>query len=82
MKFNVVIGSPNEKIYDRLIKLYNGRIVGVFKKDVRLMDNKLYDVKHYEIFKDDFEKAQYKDEIIRLNKRLNERLNKNIKNEI
>jgi hypothetical protein len=52
--FSVVIGNPIEKTYDNLIRIYGGRIVGIFRKDVRLIDGKLYDVKQYEIFADDY----------------------------
>lgn len=47
--FDVVVGNPAEKIYDKIIKKYNGRIVGVQKKQVRLYDNKFYDLKLYEV---------------------------------
>ncbi len=51
IKFFVVCGNPVEKTYDKLISKYNGRVVGVFKNDVLLQDNKFYDVKYYEILK-------------------------------
>jgi hypothetical protein len=54
INFVVVIGNPIEKTYDKLIKRYGGRIVGVRKQDVRLIDNKLYDVKEYEILASDY----------------------------
>ena len=54
INFVVVIGNPIEKTYDKLIKRYNGRIVGVRKQDTKLIDNKLYDVKEYEILADDY----------------------------
>ncbi|MDH4127656.1 MAG: hypothetical protein OEV44_02800 [Spirochaetota bacterium] len=49
--FCVVVGNPAEKTYDKLIKLYQGKVSGYFTKNVKLIDGKLYDVKHYEIFK-------------------------------
>ena len=52
--FAVVIGNPVEKTYDRLVKRYGGRIVGIMEKDVRLMDGLLYDVKQYEILADNY----------------------------
>ena len=52
--FCVVIGNPIEKTYDKLIKRYGGRVVGVFKKDTRMIDGKLYDVKHYEIMAEEY----------------------------
>jgi len=57
INFVVVIGNPIEKTYDKLVKRYNGRIVGIRKQDTRLIDNKLYDVKEYEILADDYFKS-------------------------
>lgn len=47
--FSVVIGNPAEKMYDKIIKKYGGRIVGIYKDDVKLMDGMYYDKKVYEI---------------------------------
>jgi hypothetical protein len=49
--FSVVCGNPIEKMYDKYVLKNGGHIVGTFKKDVMLHDGKLYDRKHYEIFK-------------------------------
>jgi len=54
INFTVVIGNPIEKTYDRIIKRYNGRIVGIRKQETRLIDNKLYDTKEYEILASDY----------------------------
>lgn len=59
--FSVTIGNPIEKSYDSLMKKYGGRIVGTYKEHVKLIDNKLYDSKVYEIFRKDFI-ANYKKE--------------------
>ena len=40
-----------------MIKKYGGRIVGIKKKDVQLIDGKYYDLKLYEIFADDYFKS-------------------------
>lgn len=48
--FSVVVGNPAEKIYDKIVKRYKGRIVGTKKDHVRLFDNKFYDLKEYEVF--------------------------------
>lgn len=48
--FSVIVGNPIEKTYDKLIKKYGGRIVGVYEKDIKLNDGKIYDKKVYEIF--------------------------------
>ena len=58
LKFSVVIGNPIEKSYDKIIQHYNGRIVGVDKDETRLIDGKLYDVKRYEIMKNDYLQAK------------------------
>jgi hypothetical protein len=45
----VVIGNRVEKNYDRLIKRLNGRIVGVLKNDVKLINGNICDRKLYEV---------------------------------
>ena len=57
ISFCVRVGNPVEKTYNKLIKRYNGHIVGVRKQEVRLMDGQLYDEKWYEIFASDYFKA-------------------------
>jgi RimJ/RimL family protein N-acetyltransferase len=54
LTFSVVIGNPIEKSYDKLIHKYGGRVVGTYKQHTKLIDNKLYDEKFYEIFRDDY----------------------------
>ena len=54
INFLVVIGNPIEKMYDRIVEKYNGRVVGVRKSHTKLIDNKYYDVKEYEVFRDDY----------------------------
>jgi hypothetical protein len=54
INFCVIIGNPVEKTYDRLIKKYGGRIVGVFKNDIKLIDGNLYDLKCYELMAADY----------------------------
>jgi hypothetical protein len=54
IEFSVVVGNPAEMMYDKYIAKYGGRIVGTFHKSVSLQDGKLYDVKYYEIFRDDY----------------------------
>jgi hypothetical protein len=49
LDFSVVCGNPIEKTYDKLIKRYNGRVVGIREQEARLLDGKLYDVKEYEL---------------------------------
>jgi hypothetical protein len=54
IEFTVVIGNPAEKMYDKYIEKYGGRIVGTRRQSTRLQDNKYYDVKEYEIFREDY----------------------------
>lgn len=49
INFTVVVGNPIEKTYDKMIKKYGGRIVGTYKKDVKLIDGEYYDRKLYEL---------------------------------
>jgi hypothetical protein len=50
----VIVGNPVEHFYDRFVSNYGGRIVGVFKNEVRLYDGQLYDCKYYEVHKQDY----------------------------
>jgi hypothetical protein len=54
INWKVCVGNPAEKLYDKVIKDPGGRVVGIFKNDVKLWDNQMYDVKHYEILKEEF----------------------------
>lgn len=58
MRCCVVIGNPIEKTYDRLIAKYGGRIVGIEREETKLSDNKFYDVKRYEILREDYMKVK------------------------
>lgn len=58
LSFSVVIGNPIEKSYDKMCEKYGGRIVGVKRKQVRLIDGELYDEKLYEILREDYENAK------------------------
>jgi hypothetical protein len=50
VNWSVIIGNPAEKLYDKIIDRYGGRIVGVYLADVQLQDSIFYDRKIYEIF--------------------------------
>lgn len=54
LSFGVVVGNPVEKQYDRLVRKYKGRIVGVKEQHAKLYDGKYYDVKLYEIISDHY----------------------------
>ena len=58
LTFGVVIGNPAEKSYDRLCAKYGGRILCVEKEETKLEDNKYYDVKRYEIMREDYLKCK------------------------
>ena len=60
MNFGVVIGNPVEKSYDRLVERYGGRIVGIKERETKLFDNQYYDVKEYEILKENYLRSKNK----------------------
>lgn len=60
ISFCVVIGNPIEKTYDKLVAKYGGRIVGIEKEHTVLYDHKFYDVKRYEILREDYIKTKEK----------------------
>lgn len=63
LSFSVVIGNPVEASYDKLIRNYGGRVVGIQKNHVRLLDNLLYDVKLYEVTSYDYLNKKYNKEV-------------------
>lgn len=52
--FSVIVGNPVENTYDKMVTKYGGRIVGYYKQDAKLFDNRLYDRKLYEILRSDY----------------------------
>jgi len=58
LTFGVVIGNPAEKSYDHLCTKYGGRILCVEKEETKLEDNNYYDVKRYEILREDYLKCK------------------------
>ena len=58
VEFTVLIGNPAEEMYDKFIRLYGGRIVGIYKKHIKLVDGKMYDLKMYELFKNSYNKRK------------------------
>jgi len=56
IEWTVVIGNPAEQIYDRFIAKYGGRDTGIQRQTVRLQDGKYYDMKGYEIFREEFKR--------------------------
>lgn len=58
LNFMVVIGNPAEAFYDKYVEKMNGRIVGYYESDAKLIDGNYYDVKIYEVTRDNFISAQ------------------------
>jgi hypothetical protein len=58
LTFGVTIGNPIEASYDKLIKKYGGRIVGVYEKEDKLIDGTYTDSKMYEIFRENYLKSK------------------------
>jgi hypothetical protein len=56
IEWAVVIGNPAEQIYDRFITKYGGRDTGIQRQTVKLQDGKYYDMKGYEIFREEFKR--------------------------
>jgi len=54
--WQVTIGNPIEKSYDKICKRLGGKIVGISKNNVRALDGKLYDVKSYEVENKEYSK--------------------------
>jgi hypothetical protein len=54
VKWNVFVGSRNEKIYDKFINIAGGRVVGIFENDTINLHNVSVDIKYYEISKKDY----------------------------
>lgn len=57
LEWNVIVGNPVEKSYDKMCQRYGGRIVGTYTKRNRLIDGHYYDEKLYEIDKSDYDRA-------------------------
>lgn len=58
MNFEVIVGNPAERHYDRIINKYGGRIVGIRLAEVKLYDGVYYDTKLYEISKESYDWAR------------------------
>ena len=54
----VIVGNPAEKLYDKIIAKYGGRIIGIRREATITADGTIRDEKEYEIFKTDYEAAQ------------------------
>ena len=58
MEFSCIVGNPIERSYDRMIKKFGGNIVGIRHQRCKLHDNKFYDDKLYELFREDYLKSK------------------------
>ncbi len=56
VSFYSFVSSPADKINDKIIKRFNGRVAGIAKEHTILLDNKIYDLKTYEIISQTFNK--------------------------
>ena len=54
LNFEVIVGNPAEKAYDKMIQRHGGRVVGYWKQQARLFDGKYYDIKLYEIMRENY----------------------------
>lgn len=54
LNFEVVVWNPAEKAYDKMMRRYGGRVVGYQKQQARLFDGKYYDIKLYEIMRENY----------------------------
>jgi hypothetical protein len=54
INFSVNVNTRNEKIYDKFIYRYGGRVVGTFMKHKILQSGIVVDHKYYEIMREDF----------------------------
>lgn len=57
IRFYVVVGNPAEKQYDKLVKRYDGRIIGIFKDEILYSDGTYKDMKIYELYKENYDKV-------------------------
>jgi len=58
IKFKASSGNPALAQYTRILKKYNGRVIGTSYKDVKGQDGKIYDTIEMEIHRDDYIRAR------------------------
>ena len=56
VNFSVVVGNPAETMYDRVVKKYGGRVVGV-KEDHVNIEGTLHDMKMYEVMQRNYKEV-------------------------
>jgi len=57
IEYSTIVGSPAEKLNDIMIKKFGGNIIGIKHDSIKLSDDKLYDLKLYEIFNHNYQKS-------------------------
>lgn len=62
INFSVIVGNPAEAFYDKYIEKIGGNIVSYYKDECKLIDGQYYDLKVYEVMKEDFIQAYKKDQ--------------------
>ena len=45
VSFSVAVGNPAERLYDKVIEKYHGRVVGIKQQEVLLQDGQFYGIK-------------------------------------
>jgi len=60
INFCVHVGNPAERIYDKFIEKFGGRVVGYYEDDVLIMNKKLVNVKIYELKQSSYFDSQRK----------------------
>lgn len=58
LTFSVIVGNPIEKSYDKMINKYGGRVVSIYSDETKLIDGEYYDVKLYEITRNNYLKTK------------------------
>lgn len=54
VSFRSIVDNPANKMYQKIVDRYGGRVVGIKIKEVKLPDGELYDEILYEIMREDF----------------------------
>jgi hypothetical protein len=54
VEWYVVVGNPAERLYDKIIFKYGGRVIGVRRDSVITADGRIRDEKEYELFLKDY----------------------------
>lgn len=58
LKFSCYTDNPIEPKYEKMIKKFGGRVVGIQKKNDKLTDGDYHDLKMYELLRSDYLKKK------------------------